>query len=171
MKVIKIQSRGQAAVVDAPVPKIRPDYILVKTAAVALNPTDWKTIDRIEAPNATVGCDYSGVVEDVGPKVNASFKKGDRVAGFVHGGNAVQPEDGAFGEYVVAKAGLQLKVPDGVSFEEAATLGVGITTIGQGLYQSLGLPLPDSPSKEKFPVLIYGASTATGTLAVQFVKL
>ena len=64
-----------------------------------------------------------------------------------------------------------LHVPDGVSDEEAATLGVGITTIGQGLYQSLELPLPDSPSKDGTTVLVYGGSTATGLMAIQFAKL
>jgi hypothetical protein len=35
----------------------------------------------------------------------------------------------------------------------------------------MGLPWPNQPAKEKFPVLIYGASTATGVLGVQFAKL
>ncbi len=43
--------------------------------------------------------------------------------------------------------------------------------MGQGLYQSLGLPLPPSKVQEPTPILIYGASTATGTLAVQYAKL
>lgn len=93
------------------------------------------------------------------------------MAGFVHGGNAVEKEDGAFAEYIVAKGDLQLRIPEGVSFEEAATLGVGITTIGQGLYQSLKLSLPTESTRTPFPVLIYGGSTATGTLAIQFAKL
>ncbi|KAF1991919.1 zinc-binding oxidoreductase alcohol dehydrogenase [Aulographum hederae CBS 113979] len=171
MKVLKIQSAGVAAVVDAPTPTLRPDYVLIKNSAVALNPTDWKHIDKLAQPGATVGCDFAGTIEEVGSAVTKSFKKGDRVTGVVHGGNAVQPEDGAFGEYLVAKANLTVKIPDGVSFEDAATLGVGITTVGQGLYQALELPLPSSPAKEKFPILIYGGSTATGTLAIQFAIL
>lgn len=64
-----------------------------------------------------------------------------------------------------------MRIPDTLSFEDAATLGAGIITMGQSLYQSLGLPLPNNPSKENIPVLIYGGSTATGTLAIQFAKL
>lgn len=86
-------------------------------------------------------------------------------------GNNANHETGAFAEYVIAKGDVQLKIPDRLSFEEAATLGVGITTVGQGLYQSLGLPLPDQPAEEKFPILIFGGSTATGTIAIQFAKL
>ena len=43
--------------------------------------------------------------------------------------------------------------------------------MGQGLYQAMGLPYPDQLAKEKFPIVIYGASTATGVLGVQFAKL
>jgi NADPH:quinone reductase and related Zn-dependent oxidoreductases len=93
------------------------------------------------------------------------------VCGFVHGANAVQPEDGGFAEYIVAKGDVQWKIPENMSFQEAATLGVGINTVGQGLYQSLKLALPTEPIKDATPILIYGGSTATGTLAIQFAKL
>ena len=172
MKAVK--SRGEKeAVLDtsAKVPTLKPDYILVKVSHVALNPTDWKHIDRFSHENHTVGCDYSGVVVEVGPSVKKSWKKGDRVAGFSHGAKSSEPECGCFGEYAIAKGDIQLKVPESVSDEEAATLGVGISTVGQGLYQSLGLPMPDAPAKEKIPVLIYGGSTATGLFAIQFAKL
>lgn len=190
MKAIKVHGPKNASVIrDAKVPSLRPDYVLVKTSCIALNPTDWKHIDFLAsyvAPlfdrkkthlnqnpreGATVGCDYSGTVVEVGKDVKKDFKKGDRIAGFTHGVNATQAEDGAFGEYLVAKGDVQMKVPDNVSDEEAATLGVGISTIGQGMYQSLGLPWPNEATKEKIPLLIYGGSTATGLFALQFAKL
>lgn len=80
-------------------------------------------------------------------------------------------ERGAFGDYILADADIQLKIPDNVSFEEAATLGVGITTVGQGLYQFLKLPLPTSPLSTPKSILINGGSTATGILGIQFAKL
>lgn len=175
-KAIVLQAPKNAQLVtDRPIPHLRDGYILVKTVAVALNPTDWKHIDFLAKPGPLIGCDYAGTVEAVGAGVTKPFQKGDRVAGFAHGGDAVQHENGAFAEYIVAKADMQMRIPDGVSFEEAATLGVGITTVGQGLYQSLKLPLPTVPAgqneKKGLPVLIYGGSTATGTLAIQFAKL
>jgi NADPH:quinone reductase-like Zn-dependent oxidoreductase len=158
-------------VTDRPIPALRDDYILVKVVSVALNPTDWKHVDFLTPPGALIGCDYAGIVEEVGKDVKKPFKKGDRICGFVHGGNAVQFEDGAFAEYIVAKGDVQTKIPDNMSFQEAATLGVGIATVGQAVYFSLGLNSPYNPISEPVPILIYGGSTATGTLAIQFAKL
>ncbi|KIW91551.1 uncharacterized protein Z519_07517 [Cladophialophora bantiana CBS 173.52] len=120
---------------------------------------------------ARLGCDYAGVVEEVGRGVTEDFKKGDRVAGPCHGANAVCHEDGTFGEHITLKGDIQIKTPDHLRFDEAATLGIGITSTGQALYQNLRLPLPDSREKVNFLVLIYGGSTATGSIAIQFAKL
>jgi NADPH:quinone reductase-like Zn-dependent oxidoreductase len=109
-----------------------------------------------------------GTVIQVGPKVTKDFKPGDRIAGFTHGANAVEKEDGCFAEYAMVKGDVQCKVPENVSDEEASTLG--IPTVGQGLYQSLGLPLPGAGKRDE-PLLVYGGSTATGSLAIQFARL
>jgi NADPH:quinone reductase-like Zn-dependent oxidoreductase len=171
-KAIVITSPHKAELVtNHPIPRLRDDYILVKTVSVALNPTDWTDIDDFDTPGLLVGCDYAGIVESVGKDVKKSFKKGDRVCGFAHGSNTVQPQDGAFAEYIVVKGDVQLHIPNNISFQEAATLGVGIFTIGQALYQSLKLALPDNPTKEPVPLLIYGGSTASGSLGIQFAKL
>lgn len=177
--IIATSNHEARFVVDRPIPVLRDDYILVKTIAVALNPTDWKHLDQELAPDgALLGCDYAGIVEEVGKNVKKPFKRGDRIHGVAHGGNAVQLEDGALAEYVVVKGDIQSPIPDNMSFQEAATLGVGTITVGQTLYQSLKLALPtqhEEEGKEHIqkprPILIYGGSTATGTLAIQFAKL
>ncbi|OQU93794.1 Alcohol dehydrogenase GroES-like domain-containing protein [Cladophialophora immunda] len=155
-------------------PNLRPGYLLVKVAAVALNPTDWKHIDWHNRPNLLCGCDYAGTVAAVGSKCSTSWAEGDRVCGMAHGGNKSQPEDGAFAEYIVAKADVQLRIPTHMSFAEAATLGVGILTVGQGLYQAMGLELPVDDKGEDINktttgqyVLVYGGSTASGALGIQ----
>lgn len=86
-------------------------------------------------------------------------------------GDPADHANGTFAQHIKAKVGTHLKIGDNVSFEDAATLGVGITTVAQGLYQELGLPLLPEKVKEPTPILIYGASTATGTLAIQYAKL
>ncbi|KIW20596.1 hypothetical protein PV08_01171 [Exophiala spinifera] len=166
--------RGAAnAVLEAiPTPKLQDDYILVKTVTIALNPTDWTTLEAVGDDGTIVGCDYAGIVEEVGKAVRRPFKKGDRIAGFGHGGNDGNHEHGTFARYIAVKGDLQFHIPDNVTFEAACTVGVGVITTGYGLYHVLKLPLPDAISEPaNTPILIYGGSTATGTLAIQFAKM
>ena len=175
---------------DRSIPTIRPGYMLVRVTAVALNPTDRKHVDFLATPNALLGVDYAGVVEETGTRYSKNWETGDRVYGFVHGGDATQLENGAFAEHIVVKADLQLRMPPEMSFEVAATAGLGIVTVGQGLFQAMKLNLPSSPAREATPILIYGGSsgwyplvsqksverltqmyTATGTLGIQFARL
>ncbi|KAF2427365.1 putative zinc-binding oxidoreductase ToxD [Tothia fuscella] len=171
MRVLKAQGDGTAKYTDAPIPKLRPDYMLIKTTALAINPTDWKHIGFVKTPNCTIGCDYAGEIIEIGSEVTRPFKKGDHVFGFSHGGNEVYPEDGAFGEYLTVKGDVQLRVPEGLSDVEAASMGVALLTCGQGMYQLMGLPLPTEPTKEMFPILIYGGSGSTGAIAIRLAKL
>ncbi|OIW31608.1 GroES-like protein [Coniochaeta ligniaria NRRL 30616] len=175
-KAITVHKIGHASITTVPLPQLRPAYILVRVLAVALNPTDHKAIDgKMGGDDGALrgcrpGCDYVGVVEAVGAAVTKPLRPGDRVAGVAHGCNQGVPEDGAFAEWIVAKGDLAILVPDGVKDVEAATLGIGVTTVGQGLYQELKLPLPTEPSPTPIPVLIHGGSTATGILGIQFAK-
>ncbi len=82
------QGTGHAVLKPIAIPKLQDDYILVRTVAVALNPTDWTTLDAVGKDGSIVGCDYAGIVEAVGPAVKRNFKKGDRVAGLGHGGKS-----------------------------------------------------------------------------------
>lgn len=85
---VRITGHGTAAVVDVPVPGVRADQILVRTVAVAHNPSDWMILDWSPNIGATVGSDYAGVVTQVGDDVEGLFSVGDRVAGFAHGGES-----------------------------------------------------------------------------------
>jgi NADPH:quinone reductase-like Zn-dependent oxidoreductase len=67
-KAIVIQSAGIATIEEVSTPRLRDEYLLVKTHAVALNPTDWKHIHYIPTKGARVGCDYAGEVLEVGSK-------------------------------------------------------------------------------------------------------
>ncbi|KAI9707874.1 MAG: hypothetical protein M1820_004480 [Bogoriella megaspora] len=166
------EGTGNAVLRPIPVPRLLDDYILVRTVAIALNPTDWTTIDAKGDDGTVVGCDYSGIVEEVGKAVTKPFKKGDRIAGFAHGGNDANPENGAFAKFIAVKGDIQMHIPDGVTFEAAASVGVAIGTVGYGLYKILNLPSPDTkPADDGKFILIYGGSTATGTVAIQFAKM
>lgn len=133
IKAITLRPGGGAAVELVPLPTLRDDCILVRPTALGLNPTDWKSAEPPmfgpDPAGCRVGCDYAGVVEEVGPAVTKGFKIGSRVAGFAHGSNQVRQEDGAFAERIVVKGDLQIEIPENLSDVEAATLGVGITTV------------------------------------------
>ncbi|KAK4188418.1 chaperonin 10-like protein [Podospora australis] len=132
IRAVVIVGLGKPEVKTVPLPKLRDNYILVRTTAVGLNPTDWKHVDGARVGEAVigtrVGCDYAGIVEEVGKAVTKPFKKGD----------------------------LQIVVPENLSDSQAASLGVGITTVRP------------SSSGEQQRIFIYGGSTATGILGIQY---
>jgi NADPH:quinone reductase-like Zn-dependent oxidoreductase len=140
-----------------------------------------------------VGHDFAGVVEERGPDVpEGMWTIGERVAGVVVGGQssflrmflvprteshttAVQA-NGAFSEYVVARAELELvPIPEGWSFEEAAQLGVAPITALQCLHETLELPSPfearSTAGQPQRTILIWGGASAVGQYAIQFAKL
>jgi len=86
---IVIKAPGDAQIVEGPLPTLpSEEWMLVKTTAVALNPTDWKHVELaniFKCVGAGVGCDYAGVVVKVGSGVTKAFKEGDRVTGPVRG--------------------------------------------------------------------------------------
>ncbi|KAL2067329.1 hypothetical protein VTL71DRAFT_1754 [Oculimacula yallundae] len=171
-------AQGKTSLAELPIPSVPDDSILVKTVAVALNPTDWQTLDEVPAPGFTqalLGVDAAGIVVEVGKGVTKNFKIGDRVAGLSHGGNDRNPVVGTFANYILVKGDISLHIPDSMSFEDAATLPCGIGTVGLAFYRHLELPfltlpLPEAKSDGPF-ILIYGGSSATGSLAIQFAKL
>jgi NADPH:quinone reductase-like Zn-dependent oxidoreductase len=63
-----------------------------------------------------------------------------------------------------------------MSFEDAAGLGLGVATAAVGLFEDLGVPAALAAKQEvenpdpEF-VLVAGGSTATGTRAIQLLKL
>jgi len=162
MKAITINDNKAKVSSGVSVPKLRPTYLLAKVDSIALNPTDWKHISgKRAAANCISGCDFSGTVVEVGPDVTKSFKSGDRIAGTAHGANYSQPEDGCFAEYAMVKADLLVHIPQNLSFESAATFPLGVSTVGQGLFQkALKLNLPTDPITTNEPVLIYVSNQA-----------
>lgn len=161
-----------------------PDNILVRNVAVALNPVEWK-IQRtgfgaaVMTFPAVIGADFAGVVVSVGEGVNGAdglkFKEGDRVVAQGDFPN----ERAAYQEYTIASVRYTAKIPAKVSFEEAASLPIGLMTAATGLYQkgTLGAGLR-APWEEKgrgfykgTPMLIVGGASSVGCYAIQLAKL
>ena len=174
---IAIVARGLSQLViqhDAPVPTLAADMVLVKSAAVAINPADAKMLDYSAAPGAVLGYDFAGTIVALGTDAPAHLAVGDRVAGLVHGMDALRPDVGAFAEYVGATGHFLLKIPKVMSFEDAATLSTGLATAGMALFREFKLlgTLEQPTQKARPPfVLVCGGSTATRTRALQMLKL
>ncbi|KAK7042169.1 dehydrogenase [Favolaschia claudopus] len=166
---------------DIKIPTLSAHEVLVKVHAVAQNPTDCKTDANDTSTVLTqtkgnlllhprvgniLGCDFAGTVVD--SNGTGLRNAGDRVAGVVHGG--ISP-NGAFAEYVAVDAALLIDIPDDMTFENAAQLGVACFTVCQSLYQCLDLPTPLSPTSTPEDILIWSGTSATGQYAVQFAKL
>ncbi|KAF4948337.1 hypothetical protein FSARC_13763 [Fusarium sarcochroum] len=162
----------------APIPALTDEMILIKTAAVALNPVDAKSLDYSAASGAIMGFDFAGTVVALGSDAANSGRLvvGDRVAGVVYGMDPLQPDVGAFAEYIGALGDLVLKIPDDMRFEDAAALGLATATAAYGLFSEMDLPgslehlVGENDEETGDFVLVAGGSTATGTRAIQLLK-
>ncbi|KAH9830269.1 chaperonin 10-like protein [Rhodofomes roseus] len=176
---------AEYAVRTVPVPRPGPGRLLIKVRAVALNPVDWKIqkngILYHEFP-AIAGSDIAGTVEEVGEGVQG-FALGDRV---IEQGAFTIPTSG-FQQYAVANPAVTAKIPDGLSFEQGATIPVGLITAALGLYTrglppgkeldhgSAGLQAPwEEGGRGKYtgkPFFVFGAASSVGQFVVQLARL
>lgn len=152
--------------VNKPVPK--DDEVLIKVHASTATSGDCKV--RSAKPFAVrlffglkkprigiLGSELSGEVEEAGKDV-ALFKKGDLVLC----GTGI--ELGANAEYICLKEGAAIVIkPLNMTFEEVASVPFGATT-------SLFFLRDKGHIRKGQKVLIYGASGALGTYAVQLAK-
>jgi NADPH2:quinone reductase len=141
---------------ELPIPRPKPSEVLVRVRAAGLNRADLGAARRTPAPGAPetpVGIDWSGEVVETGAEAK-QFEPGDRVMCYGSGGYA---------EYAVADVGRTLPVPQGMSFEQAATLPVALLTMHNALVTRGRLAAGES-------VLILGASSGVGLMGLQIAK-
>ena len=149
--------------IEKPVPA--DDQVLVRVRAAAVNPLDWHYMRGepyvmrmgvgVGAPkNTRMGVDFAGTVEAVGKAVTR-FKPGDAVFGV---------RTGAFAQYVLVGEDRNIvTIPEGVTFEQAASIPVAAVTALQALRDKGKVQAGQR-------VLINGASGGVGTFAVQLAK-
>lgn len=149
------------------VPNPKAGQVLVRIKASGINPSDYKR--RANTLGTTSDCrivphsDGSGIVEAVGPGVPDSWL-GRAVwiwnAVFRNGYGDPQPgESGTAAEYVAVPLANIAPLPDSVSFEAGACLGVPAFTAYAAVYAN-GHP-------QGKVVLVQGGAGAVGELAVQ----
>ncbi|CAA9963955.1 hypothetical protein CFE70_007342 [Pyrenophora teres f. teres 0-1] len=159
---------------DRPLPPLpTPYHVRVRVLAVGLNPTDYKMVTHFFMQDNTAGCDFCGIVEEVGPQ--STLGLGLRVCGADFPYHPSNPYNGAFAEYATADSRHLLRIPDGISNLQAAAIGAigwGTAALAMSDPTALNLPgLPSRPDARGLPVLVYGGATATGIMAIQMLKL
>ncbi|TLD13913.1 uncharacterized protein PgNI_02631 [Pyricularia grisea] len=163
-----LSGKDQLSVSALKMPLLQPGQVLVKTACVALNPSDAKIVAAGFPSGVLAGVEFAGTVAAVcSMDLPRTFKVGERVCGTCCGYRECD-DTGAFADYVVADSEFLLRVPDTLSFEQAATLPVVVLTAGMALFHRLGLKdyLPEADRN----VLVYGGSTASGLAIIQILK-
>ena len=166
MKAILAHAFGGPEVLqyeDAPDPVAGPGEVVIDIKAAGINPAD--TYMRggayaiVPPLPYTPGGDAAGIVSAIGEGVT-SVAVGDRVfAGTALGFNMT----GCYAEKVSRPAQDVLPLPEGVSFAQAACLGVPYATAHYGLFARGG-------SKAGETVFIHGASGSVGTAAIQLAR-
>ncbi|KAL1907863.1 hypothetical protein Sste5344_006286 [Sporothrix stenoceras] len=180
---------NQTVVYDIPYPKIdRPDEIIIRTKAVGLNPIDWKSVDyNFCLPHFPWigGREVAGIVEEVGPAVTG-FQVGDRVWASTYYRDR---RAGTFQEFVTVPEHTVLPLPENLTFEHGACIGVAALTAAMTLWKWLQVPMPVpaeavGPNRHSRPennannannarpyLLVWGGSTVTGQFAIQLASL
>jgi NADPH:quinone reductase len=141
---------------EVPEPRPGAGEVLVRIHAAGVNPVDTylRGGDQGYAPGLpfTPGMDDAGEVTAVGEGVE-ELSPGDRVY-------LARTLSGSYAELALCSAAQTFHLPDGVSFEEGACLGVPYGTAMRALVDRAQVRYGET-------VLVHGASGGVGTAAVQ----
>jgi NADPH2:quinone reductase len=148
-----------AEITEVAKPSAKGTQVLVRVRACGLNRADLGMTKGHAHGSAggagtVLGMEWAGEIAEVGPDARG-FKVGDRVMG---SGSA------AFAEYTLADHGRLFRTPSNMNFEEACTLPIAITTMHNAVV-TVGALQPGQT------VLIQGASSGVGLMAMQIAKL
>src|SRR5437868_8418283 len=158
MKAYVFRSNG-AAITDVAKPAPKGTQVLVRVHACGLNRADLGMTKghahgRAGGAGTVLGMEWAGEIAEVGPQAKG-VKPGDRVMG---SGGA------AFAEYTLADHGRLFRTPSNMNFVDAATLPVALATMHNAVVTNGALEPGQS-------VLIQGASSGVGLMALQIAKL
>lgn len=166
MKAAFIETMGPPDVIrygDLPEPKPGPRDLLIRVAAVDLNPLETYIRSGAVAMNLPkpyiIGCDFAGTVAAVGPEVRR-FKPGDRVWG---SNQDLFGRQGTFAEVIAVEEQWAYLAPAGVSDEELAAVALVGITAHLGLFRRGGLRSGET-------VFTNGGTGGVGSMVVQMAK-
>jgi NADPH:quinone reductase len=163
MKAVLLDKPGPPSslrIGEISIPRPGADEALVRVCATSLNPVDYKVAaqgyEGWRYPHV-LGVDVAGVIETLGESV-VSWSLGDQV--FYH---TTWRKDGSYAEFNVAPAHTFARIPEGISFVDAATLPCAVLTAYCALYRRLHV-------REGDIVLVHTAAGGVGGFAIQLAK-
>ncbi len=167
MKTQVITQFGEHSIfqtLEAPIPALKPGYVLVRVLASSVNPIDVKIRSGKFPPitpdfPAVLHSDVAGVIEQIGPEVS-TFKVGDEVFGCAGG---LKGEGGALAEYMLVDARLIAKKPRSLSMAEAAALPLVSITAWEALFEKITI-LPGQK------ILVHAGTGGVGHIGIQLAK-
>lgn len=176
MRAIVYAASGDSSVlqlVERELPEPGPGEVRVRIVVSGVNPTDWKarSAARPGAPASfdpvSPNQDGSGVVDALGDGVTG-LAVGDRVWVFLA---AHERPSGTAQEYAVLPAERIVPLPDAVSFDVGASLGVPAMTAHRALTVSEHGPSRLGPGAlDGRTVLVAGGAGAVGHAAIQLAR-
>jgi len=165
VKAIVIREFGDPEVMrveEVPNPVAGPGQVLVRVRSVGVNPVDTYIRKGAYARKPklpyTPGADAAGVVQAVGQGV-AHLAPGQRV--YITG--TVAGAYGACAELAVCEPAQVHRLPDSISFEQGAAVGVPYGTAYRAIFQR-------AEARPGEIVLVHGGSGGVGTAAIQLAR-
>ena len=161
-----------------PIPDLNDHEILVKNKAVGLNPIDWKAKKYrfgVYSFPWINGRENSGIVIKKGSRVAANISEADNVV--ISSTSYRDNRTSTFQEYTAIDSRLVWKLPDFLTHQDGATLGVGLVTASVIIYDSFKFPLTSTPitdpnvNNDPQTLLIWGGGTVVGIYLTQLAKL
>ena len=162
MMIVPREKEGTLELQEVPEPKPQPGQLLIRVKATGLNRADlaqrrglYPTPSTTSTNTPTIaGLEAAGEVAALGEGVTG-FDVGDRVMSMCFGGYA---------EYVAVDHRVVVRVPERLSWQEAAAIPVAYMTEHDALITNARLQAGES-------VLINAASSGVGVAAIQIAKL
>ncbi|AAR36009.1 NAD(P)H-quinone oxidoreductase [Geobacter sulfurreducens] len=161
MKAVLLDGFGGLDVLkvgEAERPKPAEGQVLVKVVATSVNRPDLVQREGKYPPppgdSEILGLEVSGTIEELGPGVTG-WQVGDRVMSLVGGGG--------YAEYAVAYASHLMRIPESMSFEEAACVCESYITAFLNVFMIGGL-------KDNNSVILHGGGGGVNTAGIQLCK-
>ncbi|UOF90632.1 NAD(P)H-quinone oxidoreductase [Fodinisporobacter ferrooxydans] len=161
MKAILIREPGgtdQLYIGEVPDLAAKADQLLIKVHATALNRADLLQRRGLYPPpkgeSEIMGLEMAGEVVAVGGQCTG-FSLGDRVCGLLPGGG--------YAEYVTLPYQMAMKIPERLSYEQAAAIPEVFLTAYLNLFQLGELTTGET-------VVIHAGASGVGTAAIQLVR-